>query len=526
MNSTDTKPLPAPHVWIALRLPFLPLEAWGIAANEDAHILVSDKNRIVSASQKTLMEVNIGAPTSTTQMMLDAKVITHDEQKNRVLLNELTRVVYQFTPHYKHYGSNAILLEISSCLKLFKNPENFLEKLLAALQQCYHAYCVEYITEGITEGIAQGIKSQTKKPLYIATGVAHTHLGAWLLSFKGLPPVFDDLPQRSLTALKACELDYLAEHKSVVERLKKTGFATLGDLFLQSGFELRDRYGTPFIDYIGGILGVNFAAPKQLPLKSASLRPTEIPEQEFVERFELDTPTSSLAELQEVFKCLLLRLQQYLHRLQKQCDKVRWRLYSIHNDESVHVLNIPGLHSQWEFALELTRLHFDSTELPFEVDAVTLDCVNVAPLIAATPSLFGTGGDTQSEQKLLTTLSARLGKDAIFKLQYVDSHIPECTTQKIAANAKPAQTSGTDEFAITSDRPAWLLHAPQRLRSSPQGLFYKGKLQLLAGPERIQQLWGNEVVWRDYFIAMQEDASRLWVFKDLRDQQWYLHGLF
>lgn len=518
MNSTHTQPLPTSHIWIALRLPFMPLEAWGIPADGDAHVLVSDKNRIVSASQKSLTEVNLGAPTSTAQMMLNAKVIANDDHKNRTLLDALTRIVYQFTPHYKLYGSDAILLEVSSCVKLFKSAQNLLDKLLAALQQGYQTYCEELVAEG-----------QPKKSLTIALGTAHTPLGAWLLSFKHLPLVFEDLPDRALTALKACELDYLAEHTKVVERLKRTGFSTLGDLFLQNGFELRDRYGSAFIDYIGGILGVRLAESARqhpLPLKSTRTRPTETPEQVFMERFELDSPTSSLAELQDVFKCLLLLLQQYLHKLQRQCDKVRWRLYSIHNDESVHVLNIPGLHSQWEFALELTRLHFDSTELPFEIDSVVLDCVNIAPLEGATPSLFGASGDTQNEQKLLTTLNARLGKNAVFKLQYVDSHIPECTTQKVAVSAKSTDVGNTQLTLPTSDRPTWLLCMPQRLRCSPKGLFYKGKLQLLSGPERIQQLWSDEVVWRDYFIAMQEDATRLWVFKDLRNQQWYLHGLF
>lgn len=532
LSGSKIESSPRSPIWVALRLPFIALEAWGIAANEDVHVLVSAKNRVVNASKKSLMEVSLGAPTSTAQMMLNARVIQNDEQKTQALLAELTQVIYQFTPHYQyynqgqHYNQDAILLEISSCVNLFKSPQILLDKLLAALQQCYQAYCAKHAED------ASLSKQVTINPLTIDIGIAHTRLGAWLLSFKHLPIVFDDLPQRSLTALVTCELDLLAEYLAIVDRLKKTGFVTLGDLFLQNAFELRDRYGSPFIDYVSDILGVDLAySPQQaeasfLPTKSSNQRPTEIIEQAFIERCDLDNPASSLAELEAIFKALLLRLQQYLLKQQKQCDKIRWRLYNIYHDESTHTLRIPGLHSQWEFALELTRLHFDNIELPFEVDAVVLDCVNIAPLECATPSLFGSGGDSQDEQKLLTKLSARLGKNAVFTLRYVDSHIPECTTQKVAAGAKPTKTTGTDGLAITNDRPTWLLREPQRLRCSPQGLFYKGKLRLLSGPERIQQLWSDKTVWRDYFIAIQEDASRLWVFKDLRDQQWYLHGVF
>ena len=519
------EPLALSPIWIALRLPFIPLEAWGITADEPSHVLITEKSRIISASKMSLAEISIGASTSTAGMALNAKVLTNSNAKNQALLSKIAQTVYQFTPHYEHIQEDGILLEISSCIKLFKSPEILLEKLLFALQQCYQEYC--------KEGITDEVRSSGNKKLLTAVGVAHTRLGAWILSFQSLPAEFGDLPRRSLSALLACGLDRLTEYPKVVERLKRTGFATLGDLLLQSGFELRDRYGTQFVNYISSILGLDLTAPQEsqnpafLSLKSGYKRPIEIPQYRFIERFDLETPTSSLSELKDVFKCLLIRLQQHLLKQQKQCEKLCWVLYSIYRDESRHVLNVPGLYSQWEFALELTQLYFDNVELPFEVDAIVLDCENTTSLECTTPSLFSTEGSDQDEAKLLTKLSARLGKSAIFKLQHINSHIPEYSTQRVAVNAKMTTTSHMGKPPLIFKlRPAWLLRTPQRLRQCSQGLFYKGKLRLLSGPERIQQPWGDEVVWRDYFIAVQEDASRLWIYKDLLNQQWYLHGLF
>lgn len=522
--SDSAKPLALSPIWIALRLPFIALEAWGINADEPSHVLVTEKNRIVSASKMSLTKTSIGAPTSIARMRLNAKVVTNSDNKNQDLLTKIDQTVYQFTPHYEHYQKDAILLEISSCIKLFKCPKILLKKLLTELQKCYQDYC--------TENMSDAAGSPDNKRLSIAVGAAHTRVGAWLLSFQILPADFDNLPQHSFSVLTGCNLDGLTEYPRVVERLKKTGFVTLGDLLLQNGFELRDRYGTRFMDYVSDILGVNLTTPQPhgsdfLSTKNGHKRPLEVPEPTFLERFDLETPTSSLLELEGIFKCLLLRLQKHLLKQQKQCEKIRWVLHSIYRDESIHILNVPGLHSQWEFALELTQLYFDSIKLPFEVDAVVLNCENTTSVECTTPSLFSTEANGQDEAKLLTKLSARLGKSAIFKLQYVNSHIPEYSTQKVAVSTKPTTASDAGNPPIAFKlRPSWLLRTPQRLRHCSQGLFYKGKLRLFSGPERIQQLWGEETVWRDYFIAIQGDASRLWIYKDLRDQQWYLHGIF
>ncbi len=67
-------------------------------------------------------------------------------------------------------------------------------------------------------------------------------------------------------------------------------------------------------------------------------------------------------------------------------------------------------------------------------------------------------------------------------------------------------------------RPAALLPHPRRIEP-PQ--------RLLGGPERIASGWwdGGDVV-RDYYLAESTDGSRQWVFHDLHEDAWYLHGLW
>jgi protein ImuB len=54
-----------------------------------------------------------------------------------------------------------------------------------------------------------------------------------------------------------------------------------------------------------------------------------------------------------------------------------------------------------------------------------------------------------------------------------------------------------------------------------------GPLTLSPGPERIEQGWWDGMdISRDYYPACNPAGSRLWLFQDRRDRQWYLHGVF
>ena len=57
--------------------------------------------------------------------------------------------------------------------------------------------------------------------------------------------------------------------------------------------------------------------------------------------------------------------------------------------------------------------------------------------------------------------------------------------------------------------------SPARSRSSP-------------GPERIESgWWDGDDVTRDYFVALNADGARFWVFRERSGASgWFLHGIF
>lgn len=118
---------------------------------------------------------------------------------------------------------------------------------------------------------------------------------------------------------------------------------------------------------------------------------------------------------------------------------------------------------------------------------------------------------------LVERLRSRLGRDAVHGLTLVPAHRPELAFRE----AEP----GTSPPGIPpSPRPLWLLHLPRPV--SPQSL------RLLSGPERIESGWwdGNDVQ-RDYFVALQVNHAKCWVYRERTDvdaasERWFVHGYF
>jgi protein ImuB len=124
--------------------------------------------------------------------------------------------------------------------------------------------------------------------------------------------------------------------------------------------------------------------------------------------------------------------------------------------------------------------------------------------------------DTEQLQQYHQTcdrLRARLGEQALQHTQLHADHRPEQ-----AFRYQQAALSDHAATGLTLPRPCWLLPQPQPLREAPQ---------LLAGPERIEAGWweGRDCT-RDYYLAQDAAGAQLWVFRDLNNGAWFLHGLW
>jgi protein ImuB len=144
---------------------------------------------------------------------------------------------------------------------------------------------------------------------------------------------------------------------------------------------------------------------------------------------------------------------------------------------------------------------------------------------------------------LMDRLINRFGAENVYRIEAVQSDVPERSVQRVPALAQPSGMS----WPITLPRPARLLTPPQRvmaiapLPDHPPAAFtwckHRHRVRRADGPERIAGEWwkreGEVRAVRDYFAVEDEDGRRFWLFRrgdgqdaTSGDLQWFLHGLF
>jgi protein ImuB len=137
-------------------------------------------------------------------------------------------------------------------------------------------------------------------------------------------------------------------------------------------------------------------------------------------------------------------------------------------------------------------------------------------------------------QQLLERLAARLGPQRVLRPQPQADHRPEHANQWVSA-LTPA-SSRAAAVLPSWPQPVFLLPEPQRLGVREHRPHYRGALELLLGPHRIEDGWWHRdegaqrmhTVFRDYWVAQSAQAGLLCVFRTrLTDEHaWYLHGFF
>ena len=158
--------------------------------------------------------------------------------------------------------------------------------------------------------------------------------------------------------------------------------------------------------------------------------------------------------------------------------------------------------------------------LPEEIMSVTLAATRVAPLTARSTDLFGSprananGVNVSDATVLIDKLIARLGGESLQGICVVDDHRPEHAWEpcSIASKRPPAVELPRRK------RPMWLFEPPRAVNPS--------RFEILSGPERIETGWWESGFARDYYIAVDRDGARCWLYNDSAQANWFLHGYF
>ena len=149
-------------LWVAIRLPGLPLEVFDTRKSANGCLAVEQNKRVLMATNGA---TSLGIKSGMKSTMVSALVSdengcdlrSRDPEKETEVLKRLASWAYSYTPYIQRYQEDTLLLEVSRCLRLFGSVENLIQELSESLDHMPYSYQL---------------------------GMAHTGKGAWLLSFQ------------------------------------------------------------------------------------------------------------------------------------------------------------------------------------------------------------------------------------------------------------------------------------------------------------------------------------------------------
>lgn len=480
------------RLWFGLHFPGLPLAALPGAAEAPRAVLTQHGRQAKvqfcdpAASRQG---VRPGLPVNAALALLpELELLPRNQKRERHLLHELAEWLTQFTPGISLCGPATLLLEIGGSLKLFGTVDQLRAQVLQSLRDRGHT---------------------------AITAIAPTARAAQWLACAGTSAVITkrELLAGELGQLSIARLPWPAAR---CRSLNEMGVELLSDCVRLPRDGLARRLGASLLRELDQAYG---RCPEVLDWYR--------PAQHFDERVELEQESTDSRELAAALDRLVERLAGQLLARQRSVSRA-W-LCCEHRGQPDTRIRIGLLQATAESARlkELGRVQLAATPLPAAVTAVSLQAALDRPLVPRSASLLDDGeATTEDALAFVERLRARLGDESVHGLQTYAEHRPERAWQAVH---EPVVIDDRNSAGagLTGQRPLWMLPVPLQLREVHGQPVFQGALQLSCGPERIETgWWDGDDIRRDYYVASNHRGMRLWVYRDLRQMRWYLHGLF
>ncbi|NNJ97866.1 MAG: DNA polymerase Y family protein [Gammaproteobacteria bacterium] len=486
--------IPQP-LWLALVLPKLALEVHDDHRSDRAAVVVTEyKGRSVVHTVSHLAEiqgVNTNMPINAAYALCPSlKVYPLDEHKQCTRLQQLAHWAGQFTSKVNVQSPQALLLEVRGSLKLFGGLSVIQDRIHQQLEQ-YWQYSVH-------------------------TAVTPTPMASLLLANSGQSDVIQNR-QQLRSALGRLAVKHLPIELKTKRQLRNTGARLLRDLWRLPKDGLARRFGPKLVNYLDRTLGL---IPDPLDCYKSP--------ETFDASYEFPMEVKNTDLLLNIAEQLLLQFTDFLRQRDVCINQCQFALF---HDKQAATNIIIGVRQPTRDHVHLKNLleeHLNRLSLEAPVRSIRLSAKDLMLFSPQQVSLFIEPLLDQALihnecdiEPLLEQLQARMGRDAIMTFHSIADHRPEYA-YRINQNVKEKS------FVITQQRPFWLLAEPQLLPQKNHQPWLHGPVTLLKGPERIQAgWWSGDDVKRDYYIAVDNKGSHLWIYQELDKLcRWYLHGLF
>jgi protein ImuB len=374
-----------------------------------------------------------------------------------------------------------------------------------------------------------------RRGLTVRVAVADTLGAAWAVAHQTTSMAIVPAGEGA-AALRPLPVAVLRLADEVLGLLQQLGIERIEQLLALPRSELTARFGPQLRQRLDQATG---QLPEPVPARKSRPR--------FHARWAFDPPTARRETVEQVLDrllaqvtamlacrgCGVLRLECRLHCPPQRPIRVGFGLF----EATVAVKHLS----------ELMRLQLERLRLTTPITAIEAEATATAPLERRQQELFADDSPRSRPRQLaglIDRLSSRLGRHAVARVRLKPDAQPELAWQYeplVDHGSRPRRRPPTAP-ADWPPRPLQLLPHPLRLSAmslSPDGAFPGGPPVRFSfhgcehhvahawGPERIETgWWRGQAVGRDYFHVETTTGCRFWLFRRLRDGQWFLHGTF
>ena len=460
-------------LWLCLWFPYLALNALNIK-DEQPFVVIEkmDTRPLVHVASETAQAFGIesGMPFNTANVLCPHILYAvRDTKQETKLLHVLAQQLLEFSSWVSPEYPQALLVEIRSSLKLFENIQNLLELIGDKLGHHYHWSI-----------------APTPKAALLA---AQSKLSIQITRKSDIRSILGEVV-----------IDVLPFDQKFLRRIKNVGLRTLRDLWRLPRDGMTRRFGQALTIYLDQLTGLR---PDH---RDHYLSPPT-----FAHSDDLLFETDNAEYYLPLVGMLIEKLCAYLLKQDAVTSSLTLKLQHPRGASTRIDLTFRQRTREAEHIFALLRERIERTTLPNTVIGAGMESRDIFPYLAEDRDLFGLSNDGSRNEtwaKLEEELAVRLGDQALQSLSAPADHRPE----------KAITTVKARHIGARNPRPLWLL---------PKPVPYTRNCNDFKNPERIESGWWDaEPIRRDYFVVQNDQQQKLWIFKDLNNKAWYLHGFF
>ena len=420
--------------------------------------------------------------------------VEEDLDADRQALTQLAQWSQRFSPVVgleDGITPTCLFIDITGCVSCFGGEEPLVRKARE-----------EFSTNGWT----------------VAVALADTIGAAWALSHYSREGGGDlaDLPIAALRLSVA-----------TVALLEQVGIERIGQLTELPRDQIADRFGPEVSLRLDQALGraAEVIAPfHEQPEASAS--------------WAFDDPVERREVVTKVLDLLLERLQAILEKRCCGTRLVECTLEQAGTDSQRFECSLSQPARMANYLRPLLHVRLDQLRVQGPIRAMRVRALVLERIPDEQRNLFdaeGEGNETALAQ-LLDSLVARMGRDAVSMAHFVADAQPELAC-RFACVLEKSGESPVDELPVFVHRPLRMFARPIAIQvvailpfGAPHRFHYAGvgyAVVCCQGPELIETGWWRSAdIRRAYYIVETTEGARWWIFQDVDDGRWFLHGCF